>query len=90
MTDGADQEFVITPDEGFHILDVLVDDVSIGAVTSHTFENVTADHTIAATFEINTYTIAATAGENGSIDPSGDVEVQHGASQGSTGTPAGR
>ena len=39
--------------------DVLVDGVSVGAVTSYTFTNVTANHTIAASFAINTYTITA-------------------------------
>ena len=41
--------------------DVLVDGVSVGAVTSYTFTDVTADHTIAASFAINTYTITASA-----------------------------
>jgi len=47
---GADQVFTITPDTGYDIADVLVDGVSVGAVASYTFENVTADHTIHATF----------------------------------------
>ena len=46
---------------------MLVDGGSVGAVTSYTFTNVTANHTIAASFAINTYTITATAGANGSI-----------------------
>ena len=53
--------------------DVLVDGVSVGAVTSYTFTNVTANHTIAASFAINTYTITATAGANGTIEPAGAV-----------------
>ena len=40
------------------------------------FTNVTADHTISATFAINTYTITATAGANGSITPAGDTVRQ--------------
>lgn len=47
---GADQEFVITAADGFVVADVLVDDVSVGAVASYLFEDVTADHTIAASF----------------------------------------
>ena len=53
--------------------DVLVDGVSVGAVTSYTFTDVTADHTIEATFAINTYTITASAGANGTISPTGAV-----------------
>ena len=39
--------------------DVLVDGISVGAVTSHTFTNVTGNHTIAASFAIDIYTITA-------------------------------
>ncbi len=41
----------ITPDSGWHIVDVLVDGVSVGAVSSYRFSNVDADHTIAAVYE---------------------------------------
>ena len=42
--------FTITPDVGHHIVDVLVDGVSQGAITAYKFTNVTAGHTISATF----------------------------------------
>ena len=51
---GEDQEFTITPDAGYQIADVLVDDESVGAVSTYTFENVQADHTIHATFSDTT------------------------------------
>jgi hypothetical protein len=72
------QTFTITPDIGYEIADVLVDGVSVGAVGTYTFSNVTADHSIEASFSMLTYTITASAGENGSINPAGDVVVQHG------------
>ena len=50
---GKDQAFTITPDPATRSLDVLVDGVSVGAVTSYTFNDVTAAHTIAATFAVN-------------------------------------
>jgi len=50
VIEGADQLFTITPDEGYEIADVLVDDVSVGAGVTYTFVNVTADHTIDASF----------------------------------------
>ena len=77
--DGS-QSYSITPGTGFHIVDVLVDGSSVGAVTSYSFSNVTANHTISATFAINTYTVTASAGSNGSLDgttPS-PVTVNHG------------
>ena len=53
----SDQAFTITPAAGYHVADVLVDGVAVGAVTSYTFTDVTANHTIAASFAIDTYTI---------------------------------
>ena len=87
VTDGADQTFTITPDAGYHVADVLVDGVSVGAVTSYTFTDVQADHTIAASFAIDTFTITASAGAGGSIAPSGVVSVDYGADQTFTITP---
>ena len=79
---GDNQTFSITPAGGYHVLDVLVDGGSVGAVTSYTFYNVTADHTISASFAIDaTYTITASAGANGAINPSGAVPVNHGDNQ---------
>ena len=84
--DGA--TFAITANAGYHIADVLVDGVSVGAVTSHSFTSVTAPHTISATFAINTYTITSSAGANGAISPSGAVAVNQDGSQTFTITPA--
>lgn len=47
----AAQTFTITPDPGYEIEDVLVDGKSIGAKTSYTFNKVTGEHTISATFK---------------------------------------
>ena len=84
---GANQPFTITPNANYHVADVLVDNASVGAVTSYTFTNVTANHTISASFAINTHTITASAGANGGISPSGAVIVNHGANQPFTITP---
>ena len=50
---GKDQTFKITPNDGYHIQDVKVDRESVGAVKEYTFKNVTASHTIHATFARN-------------------------------------
>ncbi|MFN8178070.1 MAG: T9SS type A sorting domain-containing protein [bacterium] len=76
---GTDSTFTITPNACFAVADVLVDSVSVGAVTSYTFTNVQAPHTIHATFVAVTYTITASAGAGGSISPSGAVAVACGA-----------
>ncbi len=46
----ADQAFTIIPDAGYHVFEVWVDGVSVGAVPSYAFSNVTSDHTIEASF----------------------------------------
>jgi len=50
VNQGSDKSFTITPDAGYKIADVLIDGSSIGAENSYTFNNVTEDHTISATF----------------------------------------
>jgi len=50
VVEGQDPTFTITPAANHAVQDVLVDDVSVGAVTSYTFYGVTAAHTIAASF----------------------------------------
>ncbi len=80
VTEGDDKTFTITADSGYHIKDVVVDDESVGAEGSYTFENVKANHTISATFEkdLATFNITSSAGSNGSIDPEGDIAVTEG------------
>ncbi len=77
VTHGTDQSFTITADPGYHIVDVVVDTVSKGAVTSWDFTSVVTDHTIVASFALDTHTITASAGAGGSITPSGEVSVNH-------------
>ncbi len=52
VNNGSDQSFTITADSGYHISDVIVDSSSVGAVSSYDFTDVTADHTISATFAV--------------------------------------
>lgn len=49
---GGNQTYTITPDSGYAVDDVLVDGISVGGVTSYTFSNVTAAHTISASFKV--------------------------------------
>ena len=51
VAEGSNQTFTITANSGYSILDVTVDGVSQGAISSYTFTNVTANHTINASFE---------------------------------------
>lgn len=50
VAQGASQTFTIAANSGYTIASVVVDGASVGAVTTYTFTNVTAAHTIAASF----------------------------------------
>jgi|GEM_PF-1439606 len=74
VAQGSNLTETITPNNCYHVADVLVDGVSVGAVTSYTFTNVQANHTIDASFAVNgPYTITATAGPGGTITPNGNI-----------------
>lgn len=89
VEEGSGKTFTITPDTGYHIADVTVNGESVGVMDSYTFTNVQSSQTIEVTFERNStsdnggssitrYTITASAGSGGVIDPSGSVRVSRG------------
>jgi hypothetical protein len=66
-----------------------VDGVSNGTISSYTFSSVTQDHTIAASFAINTYVITPTTPlVNGAINPNTPQTVNYGATPTFTFTPS--
>ena len=77
---GTNQTFTITNNTGYYLSGVWVDGVSNGAISSYTFTNVTASHTIIAAFAQNPV-ITASAGTGGTITPSGSVSVNYGGNQ---------
>jgi hypothetical protein len=82
VNQGGNQTFTVTPNAGFVVAGVTVDGTNVGAVTTYTFSNVQANHTINASFNpIPQFTITASAGANGSISPSGTITVNQGANQ---------
>jgi hypothetical protein len=85
---GANQTYTITPSQGYQVLNVIVDGVSMGAITSYTFSNITSNHSINTYFKVITYTITASVGTGGSISPSGTAILNIGATQIYTITPA--
>ncbi len=90
MKSGTSQTFTFTPNATFSLQSVLVDGGSVGAPGTYTFSNISANHTLSATFGAGaptTFTINASAGTGGSISPSGAVSVASGGSQAFTITP---
>ena len=89
VASGASQTYTIAPIAGYHVVDVLVDGSSVGAVGTYTFSTVTVPHTISATFAQNDAVIITASGTGGgSISPSGDVSVVKGTNETFTITPA--
>ena len=80
LDEGENQSFTITADEQYRIASVLVDDVDVTEQLVdgvYSFENVTADHTIEATFEeIPTYTISVLSNNDayGSVSGGGTYD----------------
>jgi|GEM_PF-5854847 len=89
VEEGYAQDFEVKADEGYLIKSLTLDGAAVAeAAGLGTYvlklENVTAAHKIAAEFEpapLPTFAITASAGENGTITPSGEVTVEQGAAQ---------
>jgi antitoxin (DNA-binding transcriptional repressor) of toxin-antitoxin stability system len=50
VNSGSSQTFTIKPNQYYKVYNVKVDGVSKGSITSYTFQNVTSNHSISATF----------------------------------------
>ena len=67
VNSGASQTFAITPATGFQVASVLVDGASVGALTSYAFSDVTANHTISASFAATNQPPVANAGPDQTV-----------------------
>ena len=80
--------FTITPESGYQILDLKVDGVSKGNVSTYPLENIQKDYELLATFsQIPEFDIFASAEHGGTIIPSGTRKVVQGKSINYTITP---
>ena len=69
---GSEVAFVITPNDGYVIKDVLIDGVSNAKAkenAEYTFSNLRANHKIEVSFEVVTFTIVSSVGEGGTMSP---------------------
>ncbi|MCL2435971.1 MAG: T9SS type A sorting domain-containing protein [Lentimicrobiaceae bacterium] len=93
VNEGDSKTFTITPNTGYHILSVSVDGVPIAysvnpeltATFTYTFENVTNNHTITATFALNCYLPVINTGDGVTVTPT--TCIPHGSSVTFTITP---
>lgn len=90
VTEGQSKAFTISPHSGFQIDNVLVDGEKIGTPSSYTFHNLSASHSIYATFtskSVPSFMIVASAGSHGNISLEGNVPVNEGNNQNFSITP---
>ncbi len=86
---GDTPSFTVTPNNGYFILNLRVDGAPVLSSmvgSTYTFPSVTANHTIIASFAINTYMITVIQSANGQISP-GNTTVDYGSNQAFTVTP---
>jgi hypothetical protein len=84
---GTTPTYTITPDLGSFITGVTVNGVSQGVVSSITLPAVTANVTVAATFDVTTFTMGITGDAKGAISPGGSTLIPYGSNQTYTFTP---
>lgn len=90
VASGDSQTFTVTPASGYYLVDIKADGVPVLSSlvdSSYTFTNVTAKHSLSATFS-NQYLVTTSAGGGGRISPSGKVKVAGGSSRTFTLSPA--
>jgi hypothetical protein len=81
---GGSQTFTISVNSGYSVQSVLVDGVNQGALSSYTFTNVQANHTISVSSVAivpGPFTITSSTDGNATISPLGATLVQNGGSQ---------
>jgi hypothetical protein len=78
VEEGGDILFTITPNTGYEVANVVVNNQSLGPMTSYLFTNVTSNQSIHATFQIRSYTLSYSSDGNGSLTGNTLQTVIHG------------
>ncbi len=66
---GTSQSFTITPFAHYHVADVVVDGRSVGPMSTYTFTELTASHTIRAIFAVDQEKLITSVVGNGTVSP---------------------
>ena len=80
---GESIRFILNPNFGYSVKDLLIDGISVGPRLVYYFTNITQNHTIHAVFgaPIKYYTIITKANNGGAIEPKGPLFVKQGSNQ---------
>ncbi len=83
---GSSHTLTVTPNSEYIVGSLVVDSVAIATSTTHTFANVTGDHTMSVSF-VPVHTITVSSGSNGTVSATGTLVVGEGTSHTFTITP---
>ena len=78
---GAKPRYTITPNTGYLIDSLFVNNVKVDSTTSYTFDSVKSNQSISVKFKVQTFTVASSAGTGGSISPQGTSTLNYGTKQ---------
>ena len=78
---GTQVNYTITPNIGFVIDTVFVNDVKVDSTTSYTFDSVKSNQSISVKFKVQTFTITSSTGKGGSISPEGESVLTYNSNQ---------
>jgi hypothetical protein len=73
VVQGAGQSFSIAPAANYHVASLAVDGAAVTPDTSYTFQNVTANHTIAASFSSDSFALVVSQVGGGTVTLSPDL-----------------
>jgi hypothetical protein len=76
VLEGARASFIFNAETNCHVADIIVDGNSVGPIDALSFENINASHTIQALFEVDSGSMNATAGENGTTAAEGKATAE--------------
>jgi len=76
VNDGDTLQVTMTADSNYHVATLVVDGVTLAAADSFTFSNIQSDHTIRATFAVNTNGTSGPGAGQGPIIPEGSDGVK--------------
>ena len=85
---GSKPIYTITPNTGFVLDSLFVNDVKVDSISSYTFDSVKSNQTISVKFKVQTFSITSTAGNGGSISPQGTNTLNYGSKSIYTITPS--
>ena len=81
VDDNNNQSYTASASTCYTFNNWIIDGTNAGSINPYIFNNVITGHTITASYTSNTYSITASAGNNGSITPSGTTSINCGTDQ---------